>query len=130
MDVKVPDPEKAQALAAFLTRVVMLGHNSVTVQVVDQNGIHVDGTLPTDPVLARTLFTTALQGNSYFLGIQGGWGPYSFFLMFKKEVIQYFADNTRDGFFDINLVAADSFFEVLGIDRIVGFHMGTTTAKK
>jgi len=128
LKVQVKNLDKAKALSAFLSRVVEFGKNHVTIQVLDPQGQVVPGSLPSDPNLARTLITTALGGNPYFVGIQDGWGPYSFFVEFKKQVIQFSADNISDYYKNENWVAEKSFFYVLGFDRIQAFHFGSSTS--
>ena len=94
--VFVDNGEKADALNHVLPESKTFGNVTVSIQVIPANGEKCscdEWACDGDAILA------ALKGNKAFVGFENVKGDFSFngiFIMFAKEVVQYFNDNLGD----------------------------------
>jgi hypothetical protein len=119
---------KTQALSTLISRTHTFGNISVKVIVLNsENHLVEPKEFPTDPEIAEALVKRALRGNPYFVCTAPGNAIFKFFIVFEPRVIQFFADNLSDAYRNMNLVAADAFYDALGLDMIRNIRMGTST---
>ena len=116
IQIEVQDRRHARALAAILELHKNIGNENIYIEVLHK------GTIVEPQEDYKTMkdfikmFETALCSNRYFnraTFIKSLAGYPIVFLIFKKEVIQFFNDDISDFFNNFNGVAADVFREVL-----------------
>jgi hypothetical protein len=77
----------------------------------------------------RAQIERALDGNGLFVKVHVMPIPNTLSVEFRKEVIQFWADNIFDPYGNNNFVAADLFRSVLKTKPFPGFELGTTTSR-
>ncbi len=140
IEVHTSTRERASALAFVLKPVFEVGNVVLNVWVSgpDHLGIPI---LPT-PALPRVDLVTfvqqnlqfALQDNPFFLGFTPKMNSHpspNFFILFNREEIQFFADNLKDAYRNINAVAEDVFADVLNLQYFNGLvRVGVSTIER
>jgi hypothetical protein len=129
------EDSKARALATLMTQDYGFGGVTVYVRVFDREGDLVPASpMPVNPKEAAEVVKLALGTNYYFVQIDFTNDPFkllpAFYIEFKAEIVQYFADDISDYYSNRNEVVAKAFFEVLQLHRIQGIRIGTTTSRK
>ena len=123
------DIAKTDSLATLLTKTHEFSSVVLNVTVYDYEGVIVDPKpFPKDISGAKKLMSSALSGNYYFVQLDHGNAYFDFFAEFKKEVVQFHADNADDAYSNINEVVAHAFHKVLGLESIDGLSIGTSTS--
>ncbi|WP_454784983.1 group-specific protein [Legionella sp. WA2024007413] len=120
MEIKVTvcNEDKARALASFINRVHTYGDElAVTVKIYSDSA-PVEANAPSTPDEAVELINQALKGNKYFLSAGLGTRQYdgTAYALFKPMIVQYYADDTSDWYFNKNEVAAKAFGTVFNLD--------------
>ncbi len=125
------DDDKAQALSDLLTMKHDLSGDVVIVQVLNfKEEIIKPRDFPTVKEDAMKVIKLALTGNPYFIDLLSGNHYYSFFIEFRKMVLQYYADSQADKFQNRNQVAADVFLLMLNLDSGKALNIGVTTSRE
>ncbi len=140
IEVQANSAPRAYALAFVLKPQYQVGGTPIRVWVSDpaNPGLPIPSAPPAPQIdlvsFVMQNLQLALDGNPYFLGftpkIHSPLSP-SFFMVFNREEVQFFADNIGDAYRNINAVAEDVFGDVLNLQYFGGIvQVGVSTIER
>lgn len=129
--VNVCNYNKAQALAALISKKHSYGPRLTLAIKVAYNNSVVSGSAPTNTTEALNLISESFAGNELFVKVIQTQNTPIGFVEFKPQIVQYYSDDISDWYRNTNLVAADAFKGILEVDswRKAGIFVNPTTAK-